>query len=314
MEAIASRLLAAAPTWFALAGLSMGGYVALEVLRQARERVTRLALLQYERPSRHGGRARTPPRPDRGCGGRAIRGGPGGALAASHPPHRLHYRALEAIVRGMMRESGVETFVRQQRAIMGRRDSRALLGAIEVPTLVLVGAQDALTPPEIPRQMADGIEGASLVVAPQSGHLSTLERPEAVTRALQAWLSLDRTGGRRRRRGVKDGVALRRGRAWRRSPLGRTSLWLRDRSWRRMGRRPPQDARERRGQALRTQAKRSRRWREPQPPRARSDRAPEQGRAAFAPEKSENRSDPVRNGPAPSRPERIIEHHGRSFG
>ena len=59
---------------------------------------------------------------------------------------------------------------------------------------MLVGAQDALTPPELAREMADGIEGASLVVVPQSGHLSTLERPEAVTRALQAWLSLDSDG------------------------------------------------------------------------------------------------------------------------
>jgi pimeloyl-ACP methyl ester carboxylesterase len=194
MKAIASRLLAAAPTRFALAGLSMGGYVALEVLRQAPERVTRLALLDTSaRPDTEDARERRLGQIAVAEAGRFEE-----VQAELWPrlihPDRLHDRALEAIVRGMMRESGVETFVRQQRAIMGRRDSRALLGAIEVPTLVLVGAQDALTPPELAREMADGIEGASLVVVPQSGHLSTLERPEAVTRALQAWLSLDADG------------------------------------------------------------------------------------------------------------------------
>jgi pimeloyl-ACP methyl ester carboxylesterase len=194
MEAIASRLLAAAPTRFALAGLSMGGYVALEVLRQAPERVTRLALLDTSaRPDTEDARERRLGQIAAAEAGRFEE-----VQAELWPrlihPDRLHDRALEASVRGMMRESGVETFVRQQRAIMGRRDSRALLGAIEVPTLVLVGAQDALTPPELAREMADGIEGASLVVVPQSGHLSTLERPEAVTRALQAWLSLDADG------------------------------------------------------------------------------------------------------------------------
>lgn len=194
MKAIASRLLAAAPTRFALAGLSMGGYVALEVLRQAPERVTRLALLDTSaRPDTEDARERRLGQIAAAEAGRFEE-----VQAELWPrlihPDRLHDRALEAIVRGMMRESGVEKFVRQQRAIMGRRDSRALLGAIEVPTLVLVGAQDALTPPELAREMADGIEGASLVVVPQSGHLSTLERPEAVTRALQAWLSLDSDG------------------------------------------------------------------------------------------------------------------------
>ena len=104
-------------------------------------------------------------------------------------PDRLHDSALESVVRGMMREMGVETFARQQRAIMGRRDARALLRSIKAPTLVVVGDHDALTPPELAREMADGVEGASLVVVPECGHLSPLERHEAVTRALQTWLS-----------------------------------------------------------------------------------------------------------------------------
>jgi len=89
----------------------------------------------------------------------------------------------------------VDAFVRQQQAIMGRPDSRPLLGGIRIPTLVLVGDHDALTPPDLARETADGIEGASLAVVSESGHLSTLERPEAVTRALRMWLSPDRPTG-----------------------------------------------------------------------------------------------------------------------
>jgi pimeloyl-ACP methyl ester carboxylesterase len=88
----------------------------------------------------------------------------------------------------MAQETGPEVFVRQLWAIMGRRDSRPMLPAIRVPTLVLVGDEDALTPPEQAREMAGLIPGATLVVAPRCGHLSTLERPEAVKAALWTWL------------------------------------------------------------------------------------------------------------------------------
>lgn len=71
---------------------------------------------------------------------------------------------------------------------MSRRDLRPTLPGIEIPTLVLVGEQDVLTPPELSREIAEAVEWASLVVVPECGHLSTLERPEAVNRALQAWL------------------------------------------------------------------------------------------------------------------------------
>ena len=189
MEAIASRLLADVPERFALAGLSMGGYVALEVMRQAPQRVTRLALLDTSaRPDTEDARQRR-----LGQIAAAEAGRFEDVQAELWPrlvhPDRLQDGALERVVRGMMREMGVETFARQQRAIMGRRDSRALLRSIKAPTLVLVGDHDALTPPELAREMADGIEGASLVVVPECSHLSPLERPETVTRALQTWLS-----------------------------------------------------------------------------------------------------------------------------
>jgi pimeloyl-ACP methyl ester carboxylesterase len=92
----------------------------------------------------------------------------------------------------MMRDTGPDAFVRQQRAIMRRPDSRPMLPGIEIPTLVLVGEQDAITPPELAREMAEAVEWASLVVVPDCGHLSSLERPEAVTQALSAWLTPER--------------------------------------------------------------------------------------------------------------------------
>lgn len=189
VPAIAARLLREAPERFALAGLSMGGYIALEVLRQAPERVARLALLD------------TSARPDSVEASqdreRLI------ALADAERFEDIHSRlwprlvhpdrqgdqALQEVVFGMMRETGAEAYVRQQRAIMARADSRPTLPGIEIPTLVLVGEGDAITPPEIAREMAEMIEWASLVVVPESGHLSTLEQPEKVTQALGLWLA-----------------------------------------------------------------------------------------------------------------------------
>lgn len=189
MAAIARRLLAQAPERFALAGLSMGGYVALEVMRQAPGRVTRLALLDTSaRPDTDEARANRE---------RLIALAASGRYADVHPalwprlvhPDRVGDRALEAEVRGMAEATGAEAFIRQQRAIMGRADSRPLLPGLEIPTLVLVGADDQLTPPDLAREMAEAVEWASLVVVPRCGHLSSLEQPEAVTRALRLWLT-----------------------------------------------------------------------------------------------------------------------------
>jgi pimeloyl-ACP methyl ester carboxylesterase len=88
----------------------------------------------------------------------------------------------------MADDVGVPGYLRQQTATMGRADSRPMLASIRVPTLVLVGEDDVLTPPQRAAEMADGIAGAQLVSVPQCGHLSTLEQPDAVTQALSSWL------------------------------------------------------------------------------------------------------------------------------
>jgi pimeloyl-ACP methyl ester carboxylesterase len=96
--------------------------------------------------------------------------------------------ALKRIVRTMAKETGVEAFLRQQRAIIGRPDSRPGLPAIACPTFVVVGEGDEATPPELSREIADAIPGSGLVLIPDSGHLSTLEQPQAVTDVLVEWM------------------------------------------------------------------------------------------------------------------------------
>jgi pimeloyl-ACP methyl ester carboxylesterase len=189
MEGIARAILAAAPERFALAGLSMGGYVAFEIVRQAPERVERLALLDT------GSRADTPERTAarRDLLATAEREGVAHAQELLMPaliyPARLADKALVETILQMAADTGLEAFQRQEAAIIGRPDNRPLLPGIRCPTLVLVGEQDALTPPALAREIAAGIPGARLEVVPDCGHLSTLERPEAVNSALRAWLT-----------------------------------------------------------------------------------------------------------------------------
>jgi pimeloyl-ACP methyl ester carboxylesterase len=189
MGDIARRILSHAPPKFALIGLSMGGYVAFEILRQAPDRVAKLALLD------------TTARPDvpeqteqRKRQIEMARHGRFESIAQLLfprfvAPARHGDRALQNIVGTMADDTGAEAFVRQQTAIMNRVDSRPGLAAIACPTLVVVGADDALTPPDRAAEMVAAISGARQRVVPDCGHLSTLEQPETITQALATFLS-----------------------------------------------------------------------------------------------------------------------------
>ncbi len=191
IEAMAESVLAAMPARFALAGLSMGGYVALEIMARAPERVTRLALLdtraQADEPEESKRR--------RGLIELAEKGQFKGVTPRLLPlflhQARLDDAALTGIVTRMAQHVGKEAFIRQQRAIIGRRDQTATLVKIHVPTLVLCGREDTLTPPADSKVMAAGIAGARLTVIEDCGHLSTLERPAEVNAALRRWLSAE---------------------------------------------------------------------------------------------------------------------------
>jgi pimeloyl-ACP methyl ester carboxylesterase len=107
-----------------------------------------------------------------------------------HPARREH-EGLRMIVDEMFFDVGPEAFIRQQTAIMGRADMRGALSSIRCPSLIVVGDSDQLTPPALAKEIADGIGGARLAIVPESGHLSTLERPDFVTRCLVEWLQTD---------------------------------------------------------------------------------------------------------------------------
>jgi pimeloyl-ACP methyl ester carboxylesterase len=189
IEQIAAAILASAPfARFSLGGLSMGGYVAFEIMRQAPERVTRLALLDTH------ARADTTAQAERRQDLIALadRGRFAGVTDALLPqlihPDRLSDPSLTAMIKTMARNIGKIGFVRQERAILARADSRALLPSIGCPSLVLCGRQDNLTPVSLHEEMAQGLTQATLEIIEQCGHLSSLEQPEAVSRALRRWL------------------------------------------------------------------------------------------------------------------------------
>ncbi len=185
---IAERILAVAPPRFALAGISMGGYLSLELVRQAPERVAKLALLDTSARKDTDKQTR-----DRRAFVERARSGDfealvGDALTAIlHPARRADAKLREINLR-MALTIGLEGMARQQEAIIARADSIPLLPSIAVPTLVLVGDSDALTPPSRAREMAAAVPRAQLVVVPECGHVSTLEQPELVSRALVEWL------------------------------------------------------------------------------------------------------------------------------
>jgi len=186
---IAEAILAEAPPRFALAGLSMGGYIAYEIIRRAADRVTRLALLDT------GARADAPERRPQRLRLIALAEQEGAARAQQEllplliHTDRLRDKPLVDTVLQMAADTGLAAFKRQQTAIMARPDNRALLPTISCPTLVLVGREDALTPPSLAEEIAAGIPGARLEIIPECGHLSSLEQPEAVNRALRIWLN-----------------------------------------------------------------------------------------------------------------------------
>jgi len=186
--AMARAILAKAPPRFALAGLSMGGMLAFELLRQAPQRVERLALLdtvaapntpaQIERRLRYIDH---------------LRNGRFDAVLAEFTPLLVHPQrhddaALMRTIDAMTRRIGPKVALDQQQAMLDRPDNLPLLSRIAVPTLVMCGRQDALTPLAQHEEMARLISGARLVVIEDCGHMTTMEKPEAVTAVLRYWL------------------------------------------------------------------------------------------------------------------------------
>jgi pimeloyl-ACP methyl ester carboxylesterase len=190
VEAAARDVLAAAPPRFALAGLSYGGIVVFECVRQAPERVTHLALLNTTpHPPSDAMRARLHEfllMAEQGEFRRITTDHLKDTML--HPEHRAILTLRQTILE-MAEYIGIGGFLNQVSAQLARPDSVPTLAQIACPTLVMAGADDTVCPPAISQFMAEQIAGARLVVLERCGHLCTLEQPDAAADALRAWLT-----------------------------------------------------------------------------------------------------------------------------
>lgn len=172
LSAMAARVLAHAPARIAVAGVSLGGYVALEMIRQAPERIERVALFAT--------RASMQTRP------RTVK--EQGMLATAPHADPMLSKNVSGPVQAMAERVGAEVFERQQHALLARPDIGPAIDAVAVPTLVAVGDRDRICLPDDARSLADRISGARFHMLRNCGHLAPMERPGEVTMLLREWL------------------------------------------------------------------------------------------------------------------------------
>ena len=189
IEAMAARLLRDAPERFTLLGTSMGGYVALEVVRQAPERVRALALVstsaRADTPEQVNTRLQQSQLVEQGRFEAVVDAAFPAVVAARNESNRTlrnSWRAMAAAV-------GPAAFLRQQAATMGRADSRVLLPSISCPTTVIHGAEDRLIPVEMGREIADAAPGAEFVLIQDAGHFAMSEQPTSAAAAVSEFLA-----------------------------------------------------------------------------------------------------------------------------
>jgi len=186
--AMAKAVLNSQPERFSIIAHAMGGFVAFEILRQAPERVASLALLSTLAPND------TPVQTARREGYlRLVEEGKFAGVVEERIPILLHPsgredKSLVSAVRKMAEDTGPDVFLRQQRAIMTRPDSRPGLAAISCPTLILFARQDGIVTHEHQREMHEGIAGSRLEIIENCGHLMTMEHPELVSKILVDWI------------------------------------------------------------------------------------------------------------------------------
>lgn len=189
MKEVAAQIIKATPESFALVGTSMGGYAALEIVRQAPDRVTNLILMSTsakpDTPDRSKGRREQVAAARKANGMRAWTKSLWPKLV--HPARHEDHALLSTFI-DMAEQLGVDAFERQIEAIISREDSRPLLDTIKIPTLVVVGKDDTLILPDEGREIANGIAGAKLAEVDHAGHMCMTEQPETVTRLLADFL------------------------------------------------------------------------------------------------------------------------------
>ncbi|MFE7084185.1 alpha/beta fold hydrolase [Priestia megaterium] len=187
IEKMAKDVLEQAPDRFALAGFSMGGNVAIEVVKQAPKRVLKLALLDIN-PN--------PPRPEQIEGWKTFIGMAREGEFASITPHYLLPNMvspnaedqISSTIIKMAEHIGKDTMIKQMTALINRPDGRKTLQGVECPTLLLTGEEDVLCTTDTHKEMNKHLSHSELVIIKNSGHMTTLEQPEAVYSALHNWL------------------------------------------------------------------------------------------------------------------------------
>lgn len=190
MADLASNILHDLPENFALAGLSMGGILAMEMARQAADRITHLALMDtnpFAEPPERQALRETQIKAVRAGGLRKIMRDDMKPHYLAHTPHR---QEILELCMDMAMALGDEVFIQQSRALASRSDQTQTLSKLTIPTLILHGAEDTLCPPERHVAMHGMIPTSNLVVIKNAGHLPCLEKPEETTLALQHWLQL----------------------------------------------------------------------------------------------------------------------------
>lgn len=187
-EAMAQRILKDAPQHFALAGMSMGGYLAMEIMRQAPKRVAKLALLNTtaspDTPEKKAMRINHIKQAE----SNKFHAMSKAFLKSLLHESRLGEQELCEIITKMTSKMGADIYRNQQEAILNRVDSRPFINNIQCPTLILCGKQDETTPVELHQQMHDKIPNSRLIIVDKCGHISPIERPYAVSVAMQYWL------------------------------------------------------------------------------------------------------------------------------
>jgi pimeloyl-ACP methyl ester carboxylesterase len=184
---MADELVVHAPPRFTLIGLSLGGYLAFEIIRRQLERIERLVLLDTRAVADDEAL-----RLGRLADIAKVQAGGIDALIPELPVrwmHRAHCERLGALMASMARSIGARGQFNQQQAMLARPDSHADLRGVQVPTLIACGREDMATPLAEHERMRDCVPGARLEVFEQCGHLSTIEQPEAVTSLLTRWLA-----------------------------------------------------------------------------------------------------------------------------
>jgi len=187
---LASDILEGAPPRFALAGLSMGGIVAMEVFRQAPDRIDRLALLDTNpRAELDEVKAGREPQIDKVRAG-WLKDVMRDELKPNYLADVPRRQDVLDLCMAMALDLGSEVFERQSRALQSRPDQQETLRSVACPTLILMGADDRLCPRDRHELMHELIAGSTLEFIDGAGHLPTLEQPDAVTAAFTTWLDL----------------------------------------------------------------------------------------------------------------------------